>query len=291
MRDRIYFILSMIIFGAIGVFAKFIDLDSSEIALFMSLIGSFFLLTIFICSKHPISRGNIKKNTSALLVSSIALSGNWIFLFQSYKETTIANAALSYYFAPVLVIVMSPVVLKERLSLKKVVCVCTGLLGLICIVLSGGNDGSSHHLLGIFYGLVAAAFYATLTLSNKFIRDLNGLENTLLQLLLSAALLIPYVLLTTGLQLFRISVYSVVLIVVLGVLHTGVGFYLFFSGMKGLKGQSIAVLSYIDPLTSLLISAFVFRERMAAFQIIGAVLLLGSTFISEVRISLQQRKS
>ncbi|KEQ22259.1 DMT family transporter [Paenibacillus tyrfis] len=281
MREKIYFILSMLIFGAVGVFAKYIDLAASEIALFMSLIGSLFLFIICIGTKQNISWQTMKKNAPILLLSSIALSGNWIFLFQSYKETTIANAALSYYFAPVLVIVLSPIVLKEKLSLKKAICVGTALLGLLLIVQSGGNEGAGHHLLGIVYGLIAAAFYAILTLTNKFIRSMNGLESTLSQLLLSSVWLIPYVLMTEGFELFRISGNSMVLILILGVLHTGVGFYLFFSGMRGLEGQSIAVLSYIDPVASLLISAFVIGERMTFVQMLGAVLLLGSTFISE----------
>jgi len=281
MREKIYFILSMMIFGAVGVFAKYIDLNSSEIALFMSLIGSLFLFIVCLCTKHQLSWHNIKKNAPVLLLASIALSGNWIFLFQSYKETTIANAALTYYLAPVLVVVMSPIVLKEKLSLKKAICAGTALLGLILIVQSNNNDGAGHHLLGIVYGLIAAAFYAILTLANKFIRNMNGLENTLSQLVISSALLLPYVLMTNGFNLFGISDTSFILILILGVLHTGVGFYLFFSGMRGLSGQSIAVLSYIDPVTSLLISAFVLGERMALLQMAGAVLLLGSTWISE----------
>ncbi|MCZ8517201.1 DMT family transporter [Paenibacillus filicis] len=173
MKEKIYFILSMVIFGAVGVFAKYIDLASSEIALFMSLIGSLFLFIICICTKRKISWQNIKMNAPVLLLASFALGGNWIFLFQSYKETTIANAALSYYFAPVLVIMMSPIVLKEKLSLKKVICVGMALFGLILIVQSGSTGGAEHHLLGILYGLIAAAFYAILTLANKFIRNIK----------------------------------------------------------------------------------------------------------------------
>lgn len=278
----------MIIFGAVGIFAKYIELSSSEIALFMSLIGSFLLFIICILTKNKVSWHNIKKNAFALLLAGIALSGNWIFLFQSYKETTIANAALSYYFAPVLVIVMSPIVLKEKLSLKKVLCVCAALFGLILILQSDRSGEHDNHLLGIVYGLIAATFYAILTLTNKFIRNMNGLEITFTQLLLSSVLLIPYLFITEEkLGLYQISSNSVILILILGILHAGVGFYLFFSGMKGLEGQSIAILSYVDPLTSLLISALVIGERMTLIQILGAVLLLGSTFISEVSTNMK----
>ncbi|GGF96052.1 transporter [Paenibacillus albidus] len=288
MKEKIYFVLSMVIFGAVGVFAKYIDLSSSEIALFMSLIGGLLLFGISIITKNKVSWPNLKKNALALLLASIALSGNWVFLFQAYKETTIANAALSYYFAPVLVIVMSPIVLKEKLSLKKCLCACAAILGLILILQSGRSGEDGNHLLGIVYGLIAAAFYAILTLTNKFIRNMNGLEITIAQLLLSSILLMAYLFIAEEKSgLFQISSDSVILILILGILHAGVGFYLFFSGMKGLNGQSIAILSYVDPLTSLLISALVIGESMTVFQIFGAILLLGSTFISEVSLTIK----
>lgn len=291
MKEKLYFVLSMIIFGAVGVFAKYIDMSASKIALFLSLIGALFLLVVFIWTKQKILWRRLKRNSTALFIASVALSGNWIFLFQAYKETTIANAALSYYFAPVLVIMLSPFVLKEKLSLKKAVCIGTALLGLFFILQNGRMDPTGHHLLGIGYGLVAAGFYAILTLVNKFIRDLDGLVNTLLQLGLSVAMLFPFVLFTDGFSFLSITSNTIILMLVLGIVHGGVGFYLFFNGMKGLKGQSIAVLSYIDPLTSLLISALVLAERMTLQQLLGAVLLLGSIWIGEAGGERRQRDS
>lgn len=283
MKFKIYFILSMMIFGTIGIFVRYIGLASSEIALLRGFIGSLFLLTITIVNKQNISWTNIKKNIAVLLLSSFALGFNWIFLFQAYKHTTIANASLSYYFAPVFVIVISPIVLKEKLSLKKAVYISIAIFGMFLIVQnSGKGSGEYNHLLGICYGITAATFYATLMLTNKFIKNMNGLETTLLQLSLATIILIPYVFVTEGVNLFPVTGFSVVCIIILGVIHTGLGFYLFFYGMQGLKGQSIAALSYIDPVTSLFASFIVFGENMTVIQIIGAVLLLGSTFISEI---------
>ena len=148
-KEKLYFVLSMMIFGAVGVFAKYIGLSSGEIALFLSLIGSVFLLTIFKCKKQKIAWRAVKANAAALFAAGIALCGNWIFLFQAYKETTIANAALSYYFAPVLVIMLSPLVLREKWSLKKALCVGVALLGLLLILRSSTQDASGNHLLGM----------------------------------------------------------------------------------------------------------------------------------------------
>lgn len=283
MKLKVHFILSMMIFGTVGIFVRYIDLPSSEIALMRGFIGSLFLLGMTIVTKQKISWTNIKKNFLVLLLSSFALAINWILLFEAYKYTTIANASLSYYFAPVFVIIMSPYVLKEKISLKKAICISFAILGMFLIVQNRGNSGAQYnHLLGICYGIAAAIFYATLMLTNKFIKDMSGLETTLIQLTLATIMLIPYVFIADRVILIQVSGISALCIITLGVIHTGLGFYLFFNGMRGLKAQSIAALSYIDPVTALFVSFIVLGENMTVIQIIGAILLLGSTFISEI---------
>lgn len=281
MKEKLCFVISMIIFGAVGVFVKYIRLSSGEIAMFLSLIGATSLLVVSVFKKQYAPWSMIEKNLIPLLLASIALSGNWIFLFQAYKKTTIANAALSYYFAPVLVTMLSPLVLKEKLSVKKVICIGGALLGLYFILQNGRMETNANHLLGIGYGLIAASFYAALTVINKFIRGLDGLTNTLLQLGLAVIILLPFVVLTVGFDLSSLTSKTVILMILLGVLHGGIGFYMFFTGMKGLKAQSIAVLSYVDPFTSLLISTLILGDKMNLLQIIGTILLLGSIWIGD----------
>ena len=282
MKSKFSFLLSMIIFGTIGVFVRYIDLSSSEIALLRGLIGSLFLITVMFILKKKVSWAYAKGNALILLLSSIALGGNWIFFFQAYKHTTISNAVLSYYFAPVFVLILSPLVLKEKLSAKKIICIGVAMLGMLFIVGSSGVSTSGlDHLIGIGYGLLAAAFYATLMLLNKFIKNMDGLEITLIQLGTATLLLIPYVFLTEGFGILEVSSSSIPFILILGIVHTGIGFLLFFSGMQKLKGQSIAALSYADPITSLVISAVILQEQTTFVQLLGGALLLGSTFVSE----------
>ncbi len=272
----------MIIFGTIGVFVRYIDLASSEIALLRGIIGSLFLITVIFMMKKKISWGLVKVNALVLLLSSVALGGNWIFLFQAYKHTTISNAALSYYFAPVFVLILSPHVLKEKLSTKKIICIGVAMVGMLLIVGNGGLSTSGlDDLIGIGYGLMAAVFYASLMLFNKFIKNMDGLETTLIQLGTATLLLVPYVFFTEGFGFLDVSSSSIPFILILGMVHTGIGFLFFFSGMQKLKGQSIAALSYIDPITSLLISAVILQEHMTFVQLCGGALLLGSTFVSE----------
>ncbi len=283
MKSKIQFILSMIIFGTMGLVVKYIDLSSSETAFLSSSIGCLFLVFVFFIMKKSIPWKLVKVNASTLFLSAIALGGNWIFLYQSYDHTTLANATLGYYFAPVFVMVLSPFVLKELLPIKKIVCIGVAILGMLLIIGNGISASSGKDdLLGILFGLVAAAFYAALMLLNKFIQNMGMLEITIIQLGTTALLLFPYVLFTEGFGILEVSTRSSIpFIILLGVVNTGIGFWLFFSGMLKLKGQSIAMLSYVDPFVAILISAVILQEKMTIVQIIGGTLLLGSTFISE----------
>jgi len=283
MKSKIQFILSMIIFGTIGLVVRKIDLASSERALLSSFIGCLFLSVLFFMMKKKISWQLVKSNATILFFSSIALGGNWVFLYQSYDHTTIANATLGYYFAPVFVMLLSPFVLKEQLSVKKVVCILVAIMGLVMIVGEGLSASKTDDLLGLFYGLIAAAFYAALLLLNKFIKDMEKLELTIIQLGTTAILLMPYVFLTSGFGMLNVSSSSIPFILILGIFNTGIGFWLFFSGMEKLKGQSIAMLSYVDPFVAILISAIFLQEQMTVLQILGGALLLASTFVSEIK--------
>ncbi|WP_458355152.1 DMT family transporter [Peribacillus frigoritolerans] len=283
MKSKIQFILSMIIFGTIGLVVRYIDLSSSERALLSSFLGCLFLLLVFFMIKKKISWNLVKSNVLFLILSGIALGGNWIFLYQSFDYTTIANATLGYYFAPVFVMILSPFVLREQLSIKKIVCICVAIISMLMIVGEGLSASSSDDILGLSFGIIAAAFYAALLFLNKFIKDMGKLELTIIQLGTTTLLLMPYVFLTEGFGIFEVSSSSIPFILILGIINTGIGFLLFFSGMEKLKAQSIAMLSYVDPFVAILISAIILQEQMTIVQMLGGVLLLGSTFVSEIK--------
>lgn len=293
MKSNIQFILSMIIFGTIGLVVRYIDLSSSETALLSSSIGCLFLMFVFFVMKKSIPWKLVKANASVLFLSGIALGGNWIFLYRSYDYTTVTNATLAYYFAPVLVMILSPIILNEQLSIKKIVCIGVAIVGMLLIVGNGISAFGKGDLLGIFFGLVAASFYAALMLLNKFIQNMAKLEITIIQLGITALLLLPYVLFTERFGILEVSRSSIPFIILLGIVNTGIGFWLFFSGMQKLKGQSIAMLSYVDPFVAILISAVILQEQMTFVQMLGGILLLGSTFVSEttfIRLSKQSTK-
>lgn len=285
MGAKATFIVVMLIFGSLGLFVKNIDLTSSEIALFRGAIGSIFLIAASFLIKQKVHYKISKRNLILLLVSGAAMGFNWIFLFEAYRFTTISNATLSYYFAPIFVLVLAPILLKEKWTVRKAISVGLAFIGLFLVIQPGGLvNGDYNHPVGIGYGLLAAALYASVILINKFIHDLSDFETTIMQLAMATIVMFPYVFLTEEMNYGGLGVQSIILIAIFGVVHTGIAYLLYFSSMKKLKGQTIAVMSYIDPISAVLMAAIFLSESMTFVQIIGGILILGSTFLSELCI-------
>lgn len=276
------FIASMIIFGTIGLFARHIPLPSSIVAFTRGIIGTLFLVLFVAVKKIKISRADIKKNLLILGLSGVCIGANWMLLFEAYRYTTVATATLCYYLAPVFVILVSPFFFKEKITLAKGLCVATALFGMVLVsgVLQGGLTGSND-LLGIVFGVGAALFYAGTIILNKHLKEISSYDRTIMQLGIAAIVLLPYIAVTEKLSEISFSLSTLAWLVTLGILHTGIGYALYFGSMKTLKAQTIALFSYIDPVIAIALSAFILKEEMGFMSFIGAFLVLGSTFFSE----------
>ena len=275
-------VAAMCIFGTIGILRRYIPLPSSLIAMVRGFIGAAFLLTaVLIRGQKPDIRV-IRKNLFMLVLSGAAIGFNWIFLFEAYCYTTVATATLCYYLAPVLVILLSPLVLKEKLTLRGAICALVALVGMVPVsgVLNAGFSGVTE-LKGILFGLAAALLYACVILMNKKMTGIAASDKTMCQLFAAAIVLLPYVLLTEDIGAFTFSPLSVGLLVTAGILHTGIAYRLYFGAMGDLKAQTTALFSYLDPILAIVLSALVLQEPMGIPSIIGAVMILGAAFVSE----------
>lgn len=282
---RLSIIIAMLIFGTIGIFVRHVPLPSSVIALVRGVIGTAFLLAFSCLRKTPLDSGAIRSNLGMLVLSGAFIGFNWILLFEAYRYTTVATATLCYYLAPVFVIMVSPVLFKERLSLRKGICVAVALLGMVFVsgVLETGVSGSGE-LVGILFGVGAAVLYASVVLMNKKLTEVPGFERTIVQLGAAALALLPYVLVTEWGTDMEWSGPVLPLVLVMGIVHTGIAYVLYFSGIKDLPAQTSALLSYIDPVSAIILSAVFLREGLTVSGLVGAVLVLGSTVLSEISV-------
>lgn len=275
-------VTSMAIFGTIALFVRNIPLASGEIALYRAVLAALLIGTYLMVTKQKIPFAKIKKELPLLLFSGIAMGFNWILLFEAYKYTTVSVATLSYYFAPVIVTIVCPILFREKMTGKQIVCFVMSTLGIVLITGIGDMKSGSNHLVGIAFGLGAAVLYATVVLINKFIKNVDGIHRTFLQFLAAILILVPYVLVTSGVNLSVLNGIGFSCLLVVGLIHTGITYCMYFSSLKELPGQKAAILSYIDPLVAVMISVLVLGEKMTLMQMVGGALILGFTLWNEI---------
>lgn len=285
---RAAYISSMLIFGTIGLFVRSIPVSSGELAFFRAVIAAAIIAVVLLAKRKllPKEQGqsaHFKKELPLLLGSGAALGINWIALFEAYKYTSVSAATLSYYFAPVIVTAASTLLFKEKLTRKQVICFAMSAVGAALITGAGGLKGG-REIIGIILGLTAAVFYAAVIIINKKIQTVQGLHRTLIQFIAAAIVLLPYVLAAGGFSCAALDAKGWALLITVGAVHTGAAYCLYFSSLKELTGQKAAVLSYLDPLTAVALSAVVLKEPLSPVQAIGGALILGFTLWNEMTL-------
>ena len=287
-------ISSMLVFGSVGVFRRYIPASSAFLACSRGLLGGLFIF-VFLklvrrgdkatvgrkkAGESPAGQKLAGRQIGWLIFTGILIGINWILLFEAFNQTTVPIATLCYYMQPTIIVLLSPLVFKEKLTQKKAICAAVAIIGMVLVSgVVGDSNGAT--LRGVLLGLGAAVFYATVVMLNKKLRGIDAFQKTMIQLLAAGACMIPYMLLTGGIGETRFTTRAVILMLIVGIVHTGIAYVAYFASMDGLKIQSIALLSYIDPVSALFFSAIFLKEPLSALGIIGAVMIIGSAIVSE----------
>lgn len=286
-RAKSSFLSAMLIFGTVGIFVRLIPLSSAAVAFFRGVMGVVFLLLVMTLAKKRPQMQSIRENLWVLLLSGAAIGGNWVLLFESYRHTTIATATICYYLAPVFVVLASPL-LGERLTGKKLILPGVALLGMVFVsgVLQGGISGGR----GIILASGAAMLYASVMLLNRKLKSISAYDKTVIQLGVAAAVVLPYALLTGGFDMSAMTVAGFVPLLIVGIVHTGFAYWLYFGALGQLPSQTVALFSYLDPVVAILLSALLLQEPLGWQGIVGAVLILGSALCSELPEQKKEKK-
>ena len=282
LADYAPLITSMCIFGTIGIFRKYIDLPSTFISLSRAVTGTVFLVILVALTGKRIDLVSIKRNLKWLILSSAAMGFNWIFLFEAYNFTTVTTATLCYYMAPSIMVLASHFLFKERLTLKKGICVLVAFLGMVLI--SGvlkSQLPTADEIKGILFGLAAAMLYATVILVNKKMDISSAYDKTIFQLGIAGLVLLPYTWMVGDLSALSFEPLGMILLLAVGIVHTGFAYALYFGSVGNLPTQTVALFSYIDPILAILLSALILGEPLGISEILGSAMILGAAYISE----------
>ena len=277
-KDFLEYLLALLLFGSNGIVASFISLSSEKIVLLRTLIGSVFLLAVFLISKGKFTFFRYKKDSLFLLLSGICMGLSWMFLYEAYGRIGVGVASLCYYCGPVAVMMFSPLIFHEKFTVSKIVGFSVVVIGIVLLnsnSFSGGGDR-----FGVFCGLMSAVMYAGMVIFNKKAERIKGFENAVLQLAVSFLASAVFVIFREGFHI-SLSGGDIIPILILGLLNTGAGCYFYFSSIGGLKVQTVAVCGYLEPLSAVIFSVLFLHERLLAVQILGAVMIISGAVFSE----------
>lgn len=272
------YILAMLIFGTNGYLVAHLSLQGSQIVLVRTLVGGL-LLTAIVLLRGGFDREAVRAEWRDLLFGGVALGLNWVALFTAYRLLNVSLATLIYYAGPMLVLLFSPLLFRESLTPQKIAAVVIVAAGLFCITGSITSAGMS--LTGLLAAVLSALFYASLIIFNKRIVKTGGMQTAALELDVAFVVVLIYVLLTAGIP--RPLKADIPYLLVLGLVNTGIAYMLYFTGLQKLPGQSVALISYVDPVSALVFSALLLRETMTPLQVLGAVLIIGGALLGELR--------
>ena len=270
---------AMTIFGTVGIFVRYIPLPAATVALFRGVLGLLFLLGLMVATGKKPQWQQIRKNLLVLLLSGGAMGLNWVFLFESYNHTTVATATICYYLAPVFLVLASPL-LGERLTVRKSLLCTVALVGMVFV--SGGLEGGFTGGRGIAFAVGAAVLYGAVMFLNKRLGPIDAYDKSIVQLAAAAVVILPYCLLTGGFGMDQMVGRDYGLLAMVGIVHTGIAYWLYFGALGKLPSQTVALFSYLDPMIAIVLSALWLREPLGWQGILGAVLILGSALLSEI---------
>lgn len=277
--ERLKYTIAVVLYGTIGLFLRQISVPSEIVVMCRGLIGSTFILAYMKIRGRKLDLSSIRRNRVWLLVSGICLGLNWVFLFAAYLHTTVAIASLCNYMAPTIVVVIAPALLREPLNKKKIPCVFAAFVGIVLV--SEFWMDHAGNMLGVLLGLSAAVCFVIIVICNRKMQGIDAHDKSVVQLVVSAITVLPYVLIRNPGAKINWDPISVALILMLGLVHTGAAYCLYFSGMSTLPVQTVAIIGYLEPVVSVLCSTLILHEHMSLYGWIGVILILGAAVISE----------
>lgn len=282
MKFYLMFVAAMLIFGSNGVFASMLEMSGAQLVLLRTLIGGAVLLIIILISRSRTPKEVLLREKWRLLFVGVCLGANWALLFEAYNLMNVSLATLTYYTAPVLVLVLAPLVLKERQNGLAYLGMAVVIVGMLLVVGTDFGEGGVS-ATGLIVGLGSAVFYAMLMLVNKQITGVSGLNLTFIEIVIAAVILLPYVFATSGGVPLPTDARGIFALLFLCTVNTGFACWLYFSSMNRLPAKAVALMGYFDPVSALIFSAVFLDERLSGVQLAGAVLVLAGALVGQFR--------
>lgn len=273
---------ALLLFASYGVFIRLIPASPMTILFFSSLFGAIFF---FFKSNAKRELSKIRYLILPLVIFTLIAILNDLAYFYAFRLTTVANAVLTHYTAPIFVTLLAPVMLKEKLNKNTVLALLLSFTGLVVLLSPSRftlDTNFAGTALGLFSGLMYALFILKFKdLSNRFaVTTINFYRYLVTCILVSPVLFIEKPLITLNL-IAQLVLFSLIFTILAVWLHT--------EGIKRVKAQDAAIIGYIEPLAATIYGIIFFSEIPNVATLIGGSLILLGIYLAlreEIKVGL-----
>lgn len=288
-KERTKLIFISATFGTVGLVTHFIPFSSAVIVFYRALLGGLFIATMVVLSGNRIDVKSMKENLIILICTGFFMGLNWVLQFEAFKVSSIAIGTVCYNMMPIFLLIIASFTFNERITFKSFLCIMIATIGVV-LVSNVINVGiKSDEVLGCVYGILGAIFYALIVTFNRKLKQIQTHDKVIFQFGFSTLIMAIYVgLIEKSSFIFDSSlprnevIIGIICILLLSFFHTGFCYVHYFNAVSNLKAETVAILTYIDPVVALLLSYFLLKENMTHLQLLGAFLILGSTLFNEL---------
>ncbi|HJJ29338.1 MAG TPA: DMT family transporter [Methanocorpusculum sp.] len=274
--------LSVLITGANGILANSTGETSAQIVFLRTLIASLFMLALFLVTRHKFTFYKNPRDFALIAASGCSMGISWLFLYEAYLEIGVSLATLLYYIGPVIIMILAPVLFKEKHTPANLLGFGIVLAGVLLVNGIAVKNGVVP--FGILCGTLSAVFYACMMAFSKKITVMKGIENPMFQFIFSFLIVALYVSFTGGYGfMLAISPHDWLMFAILGIVNTGIATTLYFVTVPRVKARSLAVISYFELLSAVIFSAIFLGEILTPLQIAGTACIVGGALFAELR--------
>jgi len=283
-----YILSAIFLWSSLGIVIRLSGVPVHLLILFSSVISSFItgLILLKKAFRQEIPRG--RTFWYLFILGPISLANTFSF-FYAYKNTSVANAVLTHYTAPVLVAFLSPVFLREKLTWRILLAVAAATLGLwimlgisvshfLDLIIAGDRNTG-----GILAGLLSGLSYAVLIILFRiFAQGYHPVVMTFFQNLIVAFILLPFT------EIPPNPASAVWAFLVMGVVHSTIAPILYFKGLRYVTANRAAILGYLEPVCAIILGVIFLNEGININTMIGGLLIFVSGYLTIKDSSIRQ---
>lgn len=261
---RAYFLISLlaISWGTIPLIIRTSDVSSLSLVGIRTFLGTIFLF-LFV-----VTRGGIKKELvrSGFILGPL-LAVHWSTMFKSIELNTVA-VGIGLVFSYPIFIILFEILRGQKVRRHQVLIILTGFLGLFLLL----DLSTISSMVGVFYGIISAVTLAILIIyGSEKSKEFGGLNVAFIQVLFAAVCLSPFTF--TG---FSWMVDNLAVSLFLGFFLTGVGLATYWYVVKIITPLSIGTITYLEPVTGVIIGALILNENLQNVQYAGFLLVISA---------------